>query len=99
MCGWQGGWRHFGGAIFGIGWQGSDVAPTEAEVRPEGGPGLRAASECRKAKPSSGKRRRRARRPRACGHIAIYHSPAYVFIIAMLLTTVIPAKAGVHRSA
>ena len=24
-------------------------------------------------------------RPRPCGHIAIYHSPAYVFIIAMPL--------------
>ena len=51
MCGWQGGWRHFCGAIFEIGWKGLAVAPTEAEVRAEGGPGLRAAAECRKVRP------------------------------------------------
>ena len=58
----------------GIGLKGRAVALTEAEVRPEGRAGLRRAAECRKAKP-----------PRGCGHIAIYHSPAYVFSIAMPL--------------
>ena len=33
---------------------------------------------------------------RARGDIAIYHSPAYVFIIAMPPTTVIPACAGIY---
>ena len=32
----------------------------------------------------------------ACGHIAIYRSPAYVFSIAMPPTTVIPAQAGIY---
>ena len=34
---------------------------------------------------------------RACGHIAIYRSPAYVFIIAMPLRRWIPAQAGIQR--
>ena len=58
----------------GIGWKGPVVAPTEAGVRPEGGPGFRAAAGGGKVRP-----------PRGCGHIAIYHNPAYVFIIAMLI--------------
>ena len=36
MCGWQGGWRHFGGAIFEIGWKRRAVGLTEAEVRARG---------------------------------------------------------------
>ena len=34
---------------------------------------------------------------RGCGHIAIYRSPAYVFIIAMPLRRWIPACAGIQR--
>ena len=44
MCGWQGGWRHFRGAIFEIGLKGPAVAPAPAEAMPEGGPGFRPAS-------------------------------------------------------
>ena len=47
---------------------------SKASRSPESIPGSGPAAECRKSKPA-----------RACGHIAIYHSPAYVFIIAMPL--------------
>ena len=45
MCGWQGGWGHFRGAIFGIGWKRRAVALTPAEVRVESRLGFRAALE------------------------------------------------------
>ena len=59
MCGWQGGWGHYSGAIFGIGLKRRAVALTPAEVRAEGGLGLRAASEGGKLDRLTTKRGRR----------------------------------------